>query len=231
MLPALVMMEGPPGAGKSTIAEQLARTIRPVDRLSEEAIFTRAEFAEVGRTFRTKEFPTPELMLTAYVRLFAAARARQATVVADWNAVGMIEDLPCADPTRSSTTTQRPWVLPDADVLMAHARDVRRAWGGEAVLVVLDVSVDVAIRRAAAERGREWTVKQSRREDESTEGSELDRAIAFHARFITRRSTVVDVHRASGWRVAVVDATCDVEDVTASVLRELGAECDSDLSG
>lgn len=125
------MMEGVPGSGKSTLAEQLVGWVithgGEADHLPEEAIFTRTEFSAVGSAFKTKRFPTPDMMLMAYDRIFAEARGRGASVIADWNAVGMIEDLPCAQPDRVSITTNDPTAVVDANVLRQHASDGRRS--------------------------------------------------------------------------------------------------------
>lgn len=204
-------MEGVPGSGKSTLAEMLVEWVATaggeVDHLSEEAIFNRPEFSAVGQAFKTKRFPTPDLMLFAYDRLFAKARDRAASVVADWNAVGMIEDLPCAQPDRASTTTDNPLAVADSDVLRQHALDVRRAWGGQAVLLRLAIPVEEATRRAAQQRGSEWISRQLARAGRSADGAEAIRAIAeWHAAYGQRRRVEVQSHADAGWAISSIDA-------------------------
>lgn len=160
----LVMMEGPAGAGKSTLAEALVARLRSsgaeVVHLPDEAIFTRPEFGDVGHAFGTKNYPTPELMLTAYRRTFSQAAATDASIIADWNVVGMIEDLPCAQPDRVSVTSNIPSASADTTVLARHANDVRIKWGGAATLLVLRLPADQAVQRAANQRGQRGSIER-----------------------------------------------------------------------
>lgn len=217
------MMEGLPGSGKSTLAKALERCVREagaaVELLPEEAIFRRAEFARVGRAFRNRVWPAPRLMLEAYDRVFAAARDAHRSVISDWNSVAMIEDLPCAHPDRSTTTSNDPSVMPDEAVLIGHATDVRHAWAAEALLLVLELPPEKAIERAAQERGVAWLEREANRGALELNGSAFERAVRFHDAFRPRRRAVVDAHERGGWTVVRLDASHSEDVITHSALR------------
>src|SRR3712207_11025 len=96
--PRFVMLHGAAGAGKSSLVEDLSAALidrgAKVDLIPEEDIFTRSEFVEVGRGFKTRAWPTAAVMLAAYSRVLETACLQNQWVIADWNCVGMIEDLP-----------------------------------------------------------------------------------------------------------------------------------------
>ncbi|GAA4987203.1 hypothetical protein [Actinopolymorpha pittospori] len=81
--PRLVMLSGScAGIGKSTLAEGLTRRLEEagatVDLFGEHQIFARADFVDVAEAFRSREFPTPELFLPTYTRVFDGFRAANA---------------------------------------------------------------------------------------------------------------------------------------------------------
>jgi hypothetical protein len=110
------------------------------------------------------------MMLAAYERIFAVARERRASIVADWGCLGMVEDLPCAQPDRRSVTSRDPTARADRNVLVSHARDVLDAWGDRCVLFVLDAGARVPARDEGfiardtaiveAHRAARWDVHQ-----------------------------------------------------------------------
>lgn len=221
-MPRLVMMEGPPGAGKTSLADALCASLRgrgeDVDLVPEEAIFDRAEFAEVGQAFKTREWPTGDLMLSAYKRIFA-----KRWIVSDWNAVGMIEDLPWAQPDRTSLTTNRPFARADPEMLAGHAAAVMKAAKGlHPTLFVLDVPLDVAIRRAWRERGERW-LAQKARYIKPVSGTETlaDRVVREMKRAAPRSQDVMDAHAAAGWKIITLDASAKADAVLDAALRML----------
>jgi hypothetical protein len=215
------MMAGPPGAGKSTLAEGLVAALGPrAFRFGEELLFEIEEFADVAVAFRTKAFPDTAMMLDAYRSFIQRARRDYDVVVFDWSCVGMIEDLPCAQPDRTSLTTHRPEMRADPDVLAAHARDVRDL-ADDATLLVTVAPVAVAISRALAERGEAWfdayVELHAQRGDEPL----LDAAIRYWEAGMRRHEDVVDAHVAAGWDVVTVDATRPRDDVLQAAVRSL----------
>lgn len=208
----LIMMEGPAGSGKSTLAEALVAHLRStgtsVDHLPEEAIFTRPEFAQVGQAFRTKNFPTTDLILTAYRRTFRAAATTDSSIIADWNAVGMIEDLPCAQPDRVSVTSNAPSATADASVLAQHAEDVRNEWASDAILLLLRLPSEQAVQRAAKQRGRTWIDREKARwPTKFNSSSSLANVARLHQAYEYRRDALVEAYRAAAWKVVELDAS------------------------
>lgn len=206
------MMEGVPGAGKSTLAAGLVARAHDMgleaDLMTEETIFSWPEFAEVGRRFRSKNFPTPDVMLAAYGRIFEAAHTRDVFIISEWNAVSMIEDLPCSQIDRTAVTSNLPSVIADIDVLTAHARDVRYAWGREAILLVLEVPVGQAVQRAADQRGRAWLERElARWPDRAPDEPAVVGVTKAHQAYDARRQTIIRAHERAGWTIRRVDAS------------------------
>jgi hypothetical protein len=220
--PRLVMMNGVAGAGKSTLAAGLAAALgeraAAVDLIPEEDIFTRSEFAEVGQGFKTQQWPTTDTMLAAYRRVVEAARREQRWVIADWDCVGMIEDLPCARP---DPATSNPGGRADMSVLVAHAADVLRLAGDfKPVLLVLSAPHQVAIQRAATERGPEWVARyaafvQALDPDESL----VDRIARWYEDGTPHYADMVDAYRRAGWNVVELDASRDHEHVLRQAMH------------
>lgn len=216
--PRLVMMEGVPGSGKSALAENIVawtqRAGSLAELLPEEAIFNRPEFARVGRAFREKTFPTPMLMLEAYEQVFAAAREAEISVIADWNDVAMIEDLPCAQPDRSTSTTHIPSAVADMTVLRKHASDVRSAWRGQAFLLALEVPTLQAIARAAEERGPKWIEREvGFCPPGGASDAPLIQIAKRHGAYDARRQAIIRSHAEAGWNVCRIDASAEAEAV------------------
>ena len=189
----LVMMAGSPGSGKTTLAEGLVDSLGPrTFGFGEELLFEIAEFADVAFAFRTKAFPDTAMMLDAYRRFIDRVRDDADVVVFDWSCAGMIEDLPCAQPDRTSVTTHRPQMRSDPSVLASHARDVR-GLADDAVLLVTQ-----------------------------GDGSFLDAAVRYWEAGAPRKEDCVRAHSAGGWDVVRLDASAparDVLDAALSVLR------------
>lgn len=222
MTAQLVMMEGPPGAGKSTLAANTARSLGPrADLVTDASLFERAEFADVANAYRTRVWPTAEMLLSAYARVIDRARQEQQIVVADFSAVGLAEELPWAQPDRISVTTNVLDARADPDVLEAHARDVLTI-AKTAVLFVLDVPVAVGVRRRHAQRGIAWLEGYARhalpvRRDESV----VDRATRVFEAGMDRRNDIVRAHVSAGWTVVHLDATAPEEFVLERGLHVL----------
>jgi hypothetical protein len=217
-----VMMSGPPGSGKSTLADGLVAALGPrTFHFGEDALFEIEEFADVAHGFRTKVFPDTAMMLDAYGRFIEHTRAAFDVVVFDWACAGMIEDLPCAQPDRTSVTTLRPEMRSDPDVLSSHARDVRDLVE-DAVLFVLDAPIATAIGRAHAQRGEEWfdgyrAGIEAIRSDEPF----LDAAIRYWEAASPRHDDCVRAHEAGGWDVIRLDASASASDVLKQAMRQL----------
>ena len=217
-----VMMNGPPGSGKTTLAEGLANALGPrTFTFPEGALFEIDEFADVAVAFRTKAFPDTAMMLDAYRRFIERVRDDTDVVVFDWSCTGMIEDLPCAQPDRTSVTTHRPEMCSDPEVLASHARDVR-GLADDAVLFVPEVPIATAIGRAHAQRGEHWFDGWPEVKASQGDGSFLDAAVRYWEAGAPRKDDCVRAHAAGGWDVVHLDATApaaDVLDAALSVLR------------
>jgi hypothetical protein len=218
--PTLVMMAGPAGAGKSTLAGAICAWLgEACELLPEEAIFERHEFEEVGEAFRSKTFPDTQMMLVAYNRIFARARDARTSIVADWSCIGMIEDLPCAQPDRAALTTRVAGATPDLDVLVSHGRDVLQMWGGRAVLLDLHVRHEIAGQRALADRGTKWFVRHLHLE--KTPADPVGELVRHERQFDQRKQAIVEAHRASGWEIHQLDAEQTSDDVLDDAITVL----------
>ena len=138
-----------PGIGKSSLAASLAETLQEmhidVDLFPEEQLFERAEWSVVADGFRTESSPTPEHFLDAYAKTMGRCLSNQAWLICDWNCAGMASDLT--------------WAVADPARLDRLVRDIRLlADGCPATLLFLDGDIETAIRRAAHERGPEWSL-------------------------------------------------------------------------
>jgi hypothetical protein len=228
--PRFVMLHGIAGAGKSSLAADLAAALidrgTAVDLIPEEAIFTRPEFVDVGRGFQTRAWPTAAVMLAAYSRVLETARLQHHWVLADWNCVGMIEDLPWAQPDRASLTTLHPEARADMDVLTAHARHVcSLAAELDPILLVLNVPSRVAVRRAATERGQTWIECQATPVPALTPDEPLiDRIVRRSEQDRPRQRDIIAAYTQAGWDVAELDATCTRPEVLHHALQILRAQ-------
>jgi chloramphenicol 3-O-phosphotransferase len=225
--PRFVMLQGIPGAGKSSLAADLAAALidrgATVDLIPEEDIFTRREFVDVGRGFTTRAWPTAVVMLAAYSRVLRTARLQHRWVIADWNCVGMIEDLPWAQPDRAPLTTFHPEARADRDVLTAHARDVRSLAADLCpILLHLNVPSRVAVLRAAAERGQAWIERSATPVHELTPGEPLiDRIVRGNERDRPRQRDIIAAYTQAGWDVAEIDANCARTEVLHQAMQIL----------
>jgi hypothetical protein len=216
------MMDGPPGSGKTTLAEGLVRTLGPrTFCFSEDALFEIDEFADVAVAFRTKAFPDTGMMLDAYRRFFDRIRNDTDTVVFDWSCTGMIEDLPCAQPDRMSLTTHRPEMRSDPEVLASHARAVA-GLVERTVLFVPEVPIATAIGRAHAQRGERWFDGWPEVKASQGDGSFLDAAVSYWEAGAPRHKDCVRAHEAGGWDIVRLDANAMPSDVLEQALSALG---------
>ncbi len=222
-----VMLHGMPGVGKSTLAANLAASITQAggacDLLPEEAIFIRAEFADVGQGFKTKHWPTANIMLHAYQRVLDAARQHRRWIAMDWNCVGMIEDLPWAQPDRTTLTTTQHAAHADMSVLVTHARDVRAlAPDIRPILLVLNVPHRVAATRAATERGDAWIERYAAFVQDPRPGEPpLDRIVRWYEEISPRHEDIIDAYDQAGWQIAAIDATSTDDAVLRAAMAVL----------
>ena len=149
-----VMISGVgPGAGKSTLGARLARELRkggtPVDLIPEEDLFVRPEFAEAGAGFREERFELmSDHLLAAYGRVAEKADREGNVVIFDWEAAGMVEDLPFAA---------------EQEALNAHMKSVMEIVAAfNPILLYLDAPLYAAFARAVAERGDPWVQRYAR---------------------------------------------------------------------
>src|SRR5262245_9374303 len=134
------------GIGKSTLLAGLVARARvrgfDVELVDEGQLFSRAAFADIGRAFRDRTYPTAEMMLQGYANLLGELAPGRA-VLFDWSCLGMVSD--------------RPWAEGRSDVLLRHATDVLELVRPlRPVLLNLVGDVEVAVARAAAQRGESW---------------------------------------------------------------------------
>lgn len=217
----LVMMEGPPGAGKSTLAEGLAASLGPRALLfGDEMLFEVPEFAEVAAGFRTKAFPDESMMLEAYRMFIDRVRDAVDVIIFDWSCVGMIEDLPCAQPDRRSVTTHHPEMRADPSVLADHARDVR-SLADRSVLFVLDVLIPDAIGRAHQQRGEQWFDPWKGIVELRDGETFLDGAVRYWEAGRPRGEDCVRGHSAGGWDVIRLDASRSADDILREAVTSL----------
>lgn len=221
------MMTGPPGAGKSTLSGALAAALRKlgagVDFLSEDAIFSRHEWADVAEAFRARAWPSCELILDAYARLLDTWRGSRSWAVFDGDCLSLIEDLPCAQPDGSGPTTLMPEVPADFGVLVAHAKRVLSLWSElDPLLLVLRVRTEEATRRAVAQRGPDWGgAYAGAMPQQHPAETNLDRILRYLRTGRHRREAIRDAFGAAGWPVATIDAAQTPDRVLAAALEVL----------
>ena len=217
----LVMMNGPPGAGKSTLSKRLAASFGSRAFLfDEEMLFEVPEFAEVAKGFRSKSFPDESLMLEAYQTFIERVRNDVSVVICDWSCVGMIEDLPCAQPDRTSVTTHHPEMRADPGVLAGHARDVG-SLADRSVLFVLDTPIANAIQRVYESRGEEWFDRWRGIVEVRDGETFLDGAVRYWEAGRPRGDDCTRGHTAGGWDVIRLDASRLADEVLEESLISL----------
>ncbi len=142
------------GVGQSTLCRRLAAAIPDVDvlredELSQPAIFTRTEFADVADRFRRHNadreaaigHPPPHMLEAAYAALVGNAGQHDGVVLLGWSPMDLAEDLD--------------WAKADEAALHAHIRAVRDLMQPvDPVLVYLDGDIVRALDRAVSQRGR-----------------------------------------------------------------------------
>lgn len=221
------MMHGVPGAGKSSLAEDLSKWLigqgAKVDLIPEEDIFTRNEFADVGQAFKSRAWPSGDMMLAAYQNILETAHRQSQWVIADWNCVGMIEDLPWAQLNPATQATFQPEARADMNILTTHAQSVRTlASIFEPMLFVLKVPYRIAALRAAAERGQAWIERYAALAQEGDPNEPpLDRIIRWYQESRPHNDDILTAHIRAGWSIAEVDATCTQEDMLHQVAHIL----------
>ncbi|GAA4983078.1 hypothetical protein [Actinopolymorpha pittospori] len=215
--PRLVMLSGScAGIGKSTLAEGLTRRLEEagatVDLFGEHQIFARADFVDVAEAFRSREFPTPELFLPTYARVFDGFRAANAWGVFDWHCAGMAADLP--------------WAMRDHGRLARLCLDVRElAEDMDPVLLDLAGDVRTATERALAQRGDVWAKRYARLASDAghTSGRIAERIVAWSRDQLgALREQELAAMRSAGWPVIELDATASAAEVLEQAWDALG---------
>lgn len=213
-----IMVSGTgPGVGKSTLAAGLARQLAThvsVDLIPEEDLFVRPEFAEAGSGFRHRRYESmSDDLLVAYDRVRQKAQRESSAVIFDWEAAGMVEDLPCAE---------------DQAALYKHVQsvmDLVRHF--HPVVLCLEAPLRLAFDRAAAERGEPWLTRfaalgadQGLAPNASTE----DRAFAYLESNQGWRPRTDAAYVAAGWPMVEIDASRPSEAVLADALAVVSGE-------
>jgi hypothetical protein len=197
------------GIGQSTLSRRLAEAIPDVDvlwedELSQPAIFTRAEFAEVADRFHRHNanpdagigHPPRQLLEDAYTRLVERAVAKGGTTLLAWSPMDLAEDLD--------------WARADERELHKHAAAVRRILAPlDPDLVYLAGDISVAFERALEQRGRDWFARAYGRDREPWD--------ALVPRLIAEATTAAErierAFAAGGWFPALeIDATTESAD-------------------
>lgn len=167
-----IMLTGTsPGAGKTTLSEGLTEALRTqgvaVDLVQEEAIFERAEFTEAGRAFKTRRWASAEELLAGYERLVTKAERDGSTVIFDWSAAAMAEDLPWAE---------------EQAALNDHVRHAKAIVSSlNPIVLFLEAPLEAAVDRATAQRGAKWLAEWTGNPgcaDPSDTASNRERALA-----------------------------------------------------
>lgn len=206
-----------PGVGKSTLGAGLARALggqTPVDLIPEEDLFIRPEFVEAATGFRERRYASMSNdLLRAYGRLIDKAEHESSTVIFDWEAAGMVEDLPWAE---------------DQSALDAHVQLVMNAVRGfEPVVLFLDAPLRLAFERAVAERGEPWVTRYA--------ALGADRGLAPDESPEERAFTHLECNRgwpprtqaayaAAGWPQVVLDAARPPREVLADAVAVVSGE-------
>ena len=208
MLGLWVTMSGPAGAGKSTLADALARRLaddHPVDRFGEEELFTRPQFAVVADGFRGPDHPRRTEFEGAYTNWLRDLPERTVAIM-DWCPSGMAGDLP--------------WGLASRPGYVDHLRRVRELAAGRVLQLRLRVPADVAVGRAAAERGETWLDRYDTiaRADGHDHPARLRRIADHAARHDVTTERENEAAAAAGWPVRTLDASGPAAEVCAAAL-------------
>lgn len=216
MKPRLVMVSGScAGIGKSTLAEGLARGLEEagatVDLFGEHQIFTRPDFADVAAAFRSREYPTPEVFLPTYARMFDNLRAANAWGVLDWHCAGMAADLP--------------WAMRGHGRLTRLCLDVRElAADMDPVLLDLVGDVRTATDRALAQRGDVWAKRYANLATDAghTSGRIAERIAAWSGdQLAALRGQELAAMRSAGWPIIELDGMAPAAEVLEQAMDAL----------
>lgn len=202
------------GVGKTTLARALAGRRSgsglPVDLFTEEQLFSREEFAEIGTAFRDRTYPSSEMMLEGYRRILAGLESDHEAIIFDWSCLGMISDLP--------------WAEGRQDVLEAHASEVARLTASMGpALIYLEAEPEVAVQRAVAQRGDRWARRYARLAAEGRVAPTRDflTVIADGIRSDATRHMENQAYRSAGWSVVEIDARMEADAVLDAAWRAL----------
>jgi len=201
------------GIGKSTLTAGLAERAADMgiefELFDVAQIFSREAFADIGRAFRDRTYPTAEMMLRGYAGVIREMAANRA-VLFDWSCLSMVSDLR--------------WAEGRPDVLLRHAIDaLERARPLRPVLLNLVGDIEVALTRAAAERGESWVRRYARRAamDGARSRTRLE-AIVEWIKNQPYAALELQAFREAGWSVWDIDAMQPAEDVLDEVAIRLG---------
>jgi thymidylate kinase len=208
-----VVMAGPAGSGKSTLSESLGAFVRRdggnADVFGEDELFRRSEFTDVAEMFRTTGGPAPAVLESAYAAWVDGLPTRKLAVM-DWNPAGLAGDLA--------------WARADQRLFRAHLATIGRLTSRPIVAVDLQVPAEVAVRRAAQQRGEDWLVQYDvvARSAGHHETDRLDRVIAWTREHMARTAVELNGAASAGWSVHHVDATAPLDAVQEHVQTIVG---------
>jgi len=220
-----VMLSGAsPGIGKTTLAEGLARRrsqlAAPADLFTEDQIFEREDFAEIGRAFRDRTYPTAHMMIEGYRRVISHLGPGRGALVFDWSCLGMVSDLP--------------WAEGKPDILQRHARQVAQLVSHLGP-VLLDLTGDIttALQRAQSQRGEQWTRRYARLAAQHAAITARDRlgAITESIQADPARALEKRAFLAAGWPVIDIDAAPGPDEVLDAAWRTLASKDPSTAPG
>jgi hypothetical protein len=179
----------------------------PVDVCGEDELFTRPEFGRAAIQFRGPSAPGPEDLEDCYTA-WVASLPQKSVAVTDWNPAGMAGDLP--------------WATQGQLRLRRHLQVVR-ALAAQAIVVNLQVPVEVAVDRAVAERGEGWLVRsdQVARAAGHHQQDRLARVHAWTKLHTIRTAAELRVAAAAGWLIAEVDASGSPQSTLSRALEAL----------